>query len=105
MAKENLMACDRNNLKLYRTMRYMAQEDLAEKVCANIERGKTGVSMSVLRDFEDAPDITVNQLLYDRKANQHIDNIVVLLQDKSTACLSCLEQTTSIPDDAFSKSR
>ena len=89
----------------------MAQEEPAEKVCvsrsfcADIERGKKGVSMFVLRDFADAPDITVNQLLYGRKANQHIDNIVVFLQDKSTACLNCLKQIISFPNDALSKSR
>ena len=85
----------------------MTQEELAEKVgvsvsfCANIERGKKGVSMFALRDFADALDITVNQLLYDRKANQHIDNIMVLLQNKSAPYLSWLEQVVSIPNDAF----
>ena len=85
----------------------MTQEELAEKVgvsvsfCANIERGKKGVSMFALRDFADALGITVNQLLYDRKANQHIDNIMVLLQNKSAPYLSWLEQVVSIPNDAF----
>ena len=85
----------------------MTQEELAEKVgvsvsfCANIERGKKGVSMFALRDFAEALGITVNQLLYDRKANQHIDNIMVLLQDKSTPYLIWLEQVISIPNDAF----
>ena len=85
----------------------MTQEELAEKVgvsvsfCANIERGKKGVSMFALRDFADALGITVNQLLYDRKANQQIDNIMVLLQSKSAPYLSWLEQVVSIPNDAF----
>ena len=85
----------------------MTQEELAEKVgvsvsfCANIERGKKGVSMFALRDFADALGITVNQLLYDRKANQQIDNIMVLLQNKSAPYLSWLEQVVSIPNDAF----
>ena len=96
-----------NNLKFYRTMRRMTQEELAEKVgvsisfCANIERGKKGVSMLVLLDFADALGITVNQLLYARKANQQIDNIMVLLQNKSAPYLSWLEQVVSIPNDAF----
>lgn len=85
----------------------MTQEELAEKAgvsvsfCANIERGKKGVSMFALRDLADALDITVNQLLYDRKANQHIDNIMVLLQNKSAPYLSWLEQVISIPNDTF----
>ena len=111
MTKENLMMTVGNNLKFYRTMRHMTQEELAEKVgvsisfCANIERGKKGVSMFVLRDLADALDITVNQLLYDRSVNQHIDNIVVLLQDKPTPYLSWLEKVISIPNDAFLNSK
>lgn len=107
MTKENLMTIVGTNLKFYRTMRHMTQEELAEKVgvsvsfCANIERGKKGVSMFALRDFADALGITVNQLLYDRKANQHIDNIMVLLQSKSAPYLSWLEQVISIPNDTF----
>lgn len=111
MTKENLMMTVGNNLKFYRTMRHMTQEELAEKVgvsisfCANIERGKKGVSMFVLRDLADALDITVNQLLYDRSVNQHIDNIVVLLQDKPTPYLSWLEKVISISNDAFLNSK
>ena len=89
----------------------MTQEELAEKVgvsisfCANIERGKKGVSMFVLRDLADALNITVNQLLYGRKENQHIDNIMALLQDKSAPYLSWLEKVVSIPNDAFLNSK
>ena len=107
MTRENLMTIVGTNLKSYRTMRHMTQEELAEKVgvsvsfCANIERGKKGVSMFALLDFADALGITVNQLLYARKANQQIDNIIVLLQNKSAPYLSWLEQVVSIPNDAF----
>ena len=107
MTKENLMTIVGTNLKFYRSMRHMTQEELAEKVgvsvsfCANIERGKKGVSMFALRDFADALGITVNQLLYDRKANQQIDNIMALLQGKSAPYLSWLEQVISIPNDTF----
>ena len=111
MTKENLMKIVGNNLRFYRMKRNMTQEELAEKVgvsisfCANIERGKKGVSMFALRDFADALDITVNQLLYDCKDNQHIENIIVLLQDKTPAFLIWLEQVLSIPNDAFPDSK
>lgn len=110
MTKEELMEIVGKNLKNYRMSRNMTQEELAEKVgisisfCANIERGKKGVSMFVLRDFADALDITVNQLLYDCNANQHIDNIMVLLQNKPASFLSWIEKVISIPNgpnDAF----
>ena len=105
MKKENLMETVGKNLKNYRMMRHMTQEELAEKVgisisfCANIERGKKGVSMFVLRDFADALDITVNQLLYDCSTNRHIDNIMVLLQNKPASFLSWIEKVISIPND------
>ena len=103
MTKENLMTIVGNNLKSYRTLRHMTQEELAEKVgvsisfCANVERGKKGVSMFVLRDFADALNITVNQLLYDRTADQRFDNIMVLLRDQPEPFLNWLEKALGIP--------
>ena len=103
MTKENLKTTVGNNLKLYRTMRHMTQEALAEKAgvsisfCANVERGTKGVSMFVLRDFADVLDITVNQLLYDHTDNQRIDNIMVLLRDQPEPFLNWLEKALGIP--------
>ena len=97
------MAIVGNNLKSYRTMRHMTQEELAEKVgvstsfCANVERGMKGVSMYVLRDFADALNITVNQLLYDHTADQRIDNIMVLLRNQPDPFLDWLEKVLGIP--------
>ena len=103
MSKEILMIIVGKNLKHYRTMRHMTQEELAEKAgvsvsfCANVERGKKGVSMFVLKDFADALNITVNQLLYDQAANQRIDNIMVLLQEQPEPFLNWLEKALGIP--------
>lgn len=107
MTKENLMAVVGNNLKAYRTMRNMTQEELAEKAgvsisfCANIERGKKGVSIFALRAFADALDITVNHLLYEDCSDQRIENIVVLLQGKPTSFLSWIEKVISLPNEDF----
>ena len=103
MTKEILMMIVGNNLKHYRTMRHLTQEELAEKAgvsisfCANVERGTKGVSMFVLREFADALDITVNQLLYDRADDQRIDNIMVLLRDQPEPFLNWLEKALGIP--------
>ena len=103
MTKENLMTIVGNNLKSYRTMRHLTQEELAEKAgvsvsfCANVEGGKKGVSMFVLRDFADALDITVNQLLYDHTADQRINNIMVLLRGQPEPFLNWLEKALGIP--------
>ena len=111
MTKESLMEIVGNNLRFYRTMRHMTQEELAEKVgvsvsfCVSIEQRKKGVSMFVLWDFADALGINVNQLLYDCNANQQISNIMVLLQDKPASYLSWLEKVISIPNDTFLNSK
>lgn len=103
MTKENLMTIVGNNLKYYRTMRHLTQEALAEKAgvsisfCANVERGTKGVSMFVLRDFADALDITVNQLLYDHAADQRLENIMILLRAQPEPFLSWLEKALGIP--------
>ena len=81
MPKEILMTIVGKNLKHYRIMRHITQVELAEKAgvsvsfCANVECGKKGVSMFVLRDFADALHITVNQLLYDHVDNQRIEPV------------------------------
>ena len=107
MTKENLMITVGNNLKAYRLSRNMTQEELAELVgistsfCANIERGKKGVSMFVLRDFADALGITANHLLYDGNINQRLVNIAVLLRNKPDSFLSWIEKIASLPDEDF----
>lgn len=103
MTKNNLKTIVGNNLKSYRTMRHMTQEELAEKAgvsvsfCANVEGGKKGVSMFVLMDFAEALDITVNQLLYDHTADQRINNIMVLLRNQPEQFLNWLEKALGIP--------
>ena len=103
MSKENLMAIVGNNLKSYRTMRHMTQEELAEKAgvstsfCANVEREMKGVSMFVLIDFANALNITVNQLLYDHTDDQRFDNIMVLLRNQPEPFLDWLEKVLGIP--------
>ena len=111
MTRENLTVIVGNNLKTYRVMRHMTQEELAEKAgvstsfCANVERGMKGVSMYVLRDFADALNITVNQLLYDHTADQRIDNIMVLLQGQPEPLLDWLEKALGVPYAGVSHSK
>ena len=105
------MAIVGTNLKFYRTMRHVTQDELTEKVgvsvsfCASIKQRKKGVSMFVLWDFTDALGINVNQLLYNCNANQQISNIMVLLQDKPASYLSWREKVIIIPNDTFLNSK
>ena len=103
MSKENMMAIVGNNLKSYRTMRHMTQEELAEKAgvstsfCDNVEAGTKGVSMSVLMELTDVLDITANQLLYDNAVDQRINNIIALLRKQPDPFLDWLEKVLGIP--------
>lgn len=107
MTKESLMVTIGNNLRNYRLSRNMTQEKLAELVgvstsfCANIERGKKGVSIFILRDFADALGITANDLLYDGHVDQRIDNIALLLRNKPDAFLSWIEKIVNLSDEDF----
>ena len=107
MTKENLMITVGNNLRTYRLLRNMTQEKLAELVgvstsfCANIERGKKGISIFVLRDFADALGITANDLLYDVNTDKRIDNITVLLRNKPDQFLSWIEKIAGLSDEDF----
>lgn len=101
MTKEDLMFTVGNNLKTYRLLRNMTQEELSELVgvstsfCANIERGKKGVSIFILRDFADALGITANDLLYDVNTDQRIDNIPVFVKNCRIFCKKFPQGTTS----------
>ena len=107
MTKENLLTTVGNNLKTYRLSRKMTQEQLAELVgvstsfCANIERGKKGVSIFILRDLADALGVTVNDLLYDDNTDHRIEKITLLLQNKPDAFLSWIEKVVSLSDEDF----
>ena len=107
MTKENLMTTIGRNLRTYRLSRKMTQEQLSELVgvstsfCANIERGKKGVSIYILRDLADALGVTANDLLYDDNTDRRIDNITVLLRNKPDAFLSWIEKIVSLSDEDF----
>ena len=102
MNKVDLMQVVGNNLRSYRTARGMTQEELAEKAgistsfCANIERGKKGVSISILQDLADALGITVNHLVYAGGGDHRLTNIETLLQDKSDPFLRWVERMIQI---------
>ena len=97
MNKSDIMKIIGNNLKKYRNMMKLTQEELAERVgistsfCANIERGSKGVSMIVLCDLADALGITVNHLVYEENAGIGLKNIEFLLKDKPEALIMFIE--------------
>lgn len=102
MAKKDLLIIVGNNIKAYRLLRKMTQEELAERVgvstsfCTNIEGGKKGISIYTLRDFADALGVTANDLLYDSGTDQRVDNIALLLRIKPNSFLSWIEKIMSL---------
>lgn len=107
MTKKDLLDIVGNNIKAYRLLRKMTQEELAERVgvstsfCANIEGGKKGISIYTLRDFADALGVTANDLLYNDSTDQRVDNIALLLRDKPISFLNWIEKIVNLPVEDF----
>ena len=107
MKHVELMQIVGNNLRAYRNARGMTQEELAERVgistsfCANIERGKKGVSMFILQDLADALGITVNHLIYEDNSGLRLTNIETLLRDKPEPFLEWIEKVIQLSSEEY----
>lgn len=105
MEKDEMMRILGNNLRTYRIARGMTQEELAESAgistsfCANIERGKKGVSMFILQDLAAALGITVNHLVYADSGGRRVENITALLRDKPAPFLDWVEKMIQLSSE------
>lgn len=98
MNKDELMQVLGDNLRHYRESNNLTQEQLAEMVgistsfYTNVERGKKGVSIFVLRDIADAIGVSIDYLLGKESPESHIRNIEILLKDKPTSVVQKIEK-------------
>lgn len=105
MNKDELMQVLGDNLRRYREKNNLTQEQLAEKAgistsfYANIERGKKGVSIYVLRDISKAIGVSIDCLLEDSNSDSKIRNIEILLKDKPASVVQIIEEITRIVVD------
>lgn len=88
MTKVELLQILGNNLRKYRLENGLTQEELAEKTgistsfCANLERGKKGMSITFLRELADSLNVSVDFLLYEEVPTIRTRNIEALLRNK-----------------------
>lgn len=107
MTKNEIMKLVGENLRRYRLESGLTQEELAEKAgistsfCANLERGKKGMSILVLRELARALNISVDYLLSNDRDKDHIRNIEVLLNGKPESFIISIEKLVRLCADEF----
>ena len=107
MQKDEIMQIIGQNLLRFRTERGYTQERLSElagistSFYANLERGKKGVSIFVLRDLAEILEVSVDSLLYPDHNNTRLHNINVMLADAPDAFISSVERLTRLLKDEF----
>ena len=77
-----------NNLKKYRGIKHLTQEQIAELVgisCpfyANLERGGKGVSIYTLKRLADVLEVSADSLLSENLPDAEFSNLLSFLRDK-----------------------
>lgn len=108
MDKTELMQIIGQNLKKYREANGLTQESLAEMAdistpfYANLERGKKGMTVLVLRNLADALGVNVYNLLYDDTKSESIHNIEVLLKNKPQSFIILVEKIIRLCAEGYS---
>lgn len=105
--KDNIMQVVSQNLLRFRLERGYTQEQLSELVgistsfYANLERGKKGMSISVLRDLADTLGVSVDSLLYPAQNNARLHNIEALLNDVPDEFIVSVEKLIRLCKNEF----
>ena len=95
-----------NNLRKYRLLAKLTQDELAEKAgistpfLANLERGSKGMSIHSLREFCKNLGVSADQLLFDPEPSNNIRNIEMLLKDQPEHVVLAAEKMIRILVDA-----
>lgn len=98
MDKNELMQTVGRNLQRIRLERGYTQEELSEMAgistsfYANMERGKKGVSIFVLRELADALQTSTDSLLYSDQSAGQLHNIETLLSDVPDSFVAAMER-------------
>ena len=110
MKKDEIMQLIGQNLLRFRTERNYTQEQLSELVgistsfYANLERGKKGLSVFVLRDLAEALGVSVDSLLYPVQSSARLRNIEAMLADSSDEFVASVEKLIRLCKEDFFKS-
>ena len=95
-----------NNLRKYRLLAKLTQDELAEKAgistpfLANLERGSKGMSIHSLREFCKNLGVSADQLLFDPEPSNSVKNIAMLLNGQPEHVVMAAEQMVRVLVDA-----
>ena len=107
MYKDEIMQMIGQNLMRFRTERGYTQEKLAEiagistSFYANLERGKKGASIFVLRSLSDILGVSVDSLLYPAHNSTRLHNINSMLDDAPDTFVASVEKMVRLLKDEF----
>lgn len=107
MQKDEIMQILGQNLLRFRTERGYTQEHLSElagistSFYANLEGGKKGVSIFVLRDLAEILEVSVDSLLYPANNNARLHNINSMLDDVPDAFVASVENVIRLLKTEF----
>ena len=107
MNKDEIMQIVGENLLRFRTERGYTQERLAElagistSFYANLERGKKGVSIFVLRDLADLLGVSTDSILYTAQNTARLRNIESMLSDVPDEFISAVEKLIRLCKEEF----
>ena len=107
MMKDEIMQIVGENLFRFRTERGYTQEKLAElagistSFYANLERGKKGVSIFVLRDLAEILGVSTDSILYPAHNKARLCNIESMLSDVPDEFISSVEKLIRLFKEEF----
>lgn len=97
MDRDKLLHILGDNLKRYREMNHLTQEQLAEKAgishpfYANLERGNKGVSLFTLKTLADVLGVSTDSLLREENPDSQLDDLVAFLRGKPRAIVAAVD--------------
>ena len=107
MYKDEIMQTVGENLLHFRLERGYTQEQLSELVgistsfYANLERGKKGMSILVLRNLADVLGVSVDSLLYPAQETAHLNNIASMLNNTPDTFVASIEKVVRVCKEEF----
>lgn len=97
MEKQMLQKTIGDNLRKYRLLAHLTQEQVAEMAnisssfYANIENGNRSMSVEVLRELSEALQVSSDCILYEECESNNVKNVCALLKDKPKSFIMAVE--------------
>ena len=102
MNRKELLSILGENLRKYREMNKLTQEELAEKAgisypfYANLERSGKGLSVTTLKSLADALGVSTDSLLQKESSDTELDNLISFLKGKPKKFIIAMDRMIRI---------